>query len=209
MKKIIVLLVLFSTTFLFSQNSGLQLGNVRFGVVGGPVYSRVKNAHNPSSARTSFYGGVLAIISMDKDDQFYIQPQIEYLSAGENGAGDTVYANNYISVPVYAKMYFSEAESEFFAFAGPRFGFLIGQNVKNPSRTFYNTDQGGKASGFDLALSGGVGYSYQRNFEINARVDFGLSNVFPNMIESQTGDPNTYSSKKQHIISLGLSYIFD
>lgn len=208
MKKIILAVLLLLSGFSFAQFS-IQLENTRFGIIAGPNYSRVQNAHNPSTARVAYYGGVLALIPIDNDNQFYIQPQVEYLSAGEKGLGSTVYANNYISVPVYFKGYFSEAESEFFGFFGPRFGFLIGQNVKNNSNTFYNTDQGGKANSFDFALSGGLGFSYKRKIELNARFDYGISNTFPDMIESKSGDPNTYSRKKQHVLSVGLSYIFD
>jgi hypothetical protein len=66
---------------------------------------------------------------------FYLQPEIEYLGAGENGQNSAVYAGNYISVPIYFKAYFSEAESEFFGQLGPRFGFLMNQSIKNPSKT--------------------------------------------------------------------------
>ncbi len=208
MKKTLLVILLMLSGLSFAQFN-IQLENTRFGVIAGPVYSRVQNAHNPSTARVAFYGGALALIPIDNDNQFYIQPQVEYLSAGEKGTGSTVYANNYISVPVYFKGFFSEAESEFFGFFGPRFGFLIGQKVENPSREVYKVDQIGKANSFDFALSGGLGFSYKRKIELNARFDYGISNTFPDMIEVKSGDPNTYSRKKQHILSVGLSYIFD
>ena len=70
---------------LMSAQLSLQLENTRIGVIGGPNYSRVRNAHNPSAARYSFYGGLLALIPLDYENQFYIQPQVEYLSSGEKG----------------------------------------------------------------------------------------------------------------------------
>lgn len=70
---------------LMSAQLFLQLENTRIGVIGGPNYSRVRNAHNPSAPRYSFYGGLLALIPLDYENQFYIQPQVEYLSSGEKG----------------------------------------------------------------------------------------------------------------------------
>jgi hypothetical protein len=113
--------------------------NTRFGVTAGLNYSRVSNAHNPSGPRYTFQGGALALIPVGKANQFYIQPEVLYYGAGETGKDkdvknvdgyDAVYANNYLSVPLYFKGYFSESESEFFGLIGPRFNFLLSQNVK-------------------------------------------------------------------------------
>lgn len=208
MKKIVLAGAMFSSILASAQFS-LQLRETRFGVIAGPNYSRVKNAHNPSKARTSFYAGALALTPLDYDDQFFIQTQVEYLSAGEKGKGNTVYANNYISVPIYFKGYFSEAENEFFGILGPRFGFLLNQKIENPSRPVYNVDQEGKASSFDFAISGGLGFSYKRKLEITGRFDLGFTNTFPDMREEKVGDPNSLKNKPQHILSLGVSYIFE
>ena len=45
-------------------------------------------------------------------------------------------------MPLYFKGYFSEAESEFFGLIGPRFNFLLNQNVKDApvSRPYYDPD---------------------------------------------------------------------
>ena len=174
-KKITTLLLALTFSMSFAQ---IDFSSTRFGLIAGPTYSRIQNAHNPSSARISFYGGALALIPVGSDDMFYLQPQIEYLSAGEKGDNNTVYANNYISVPIYFKAYFSEAESEFFGQLGPRFGFLISQDVKNPSKAIYEVDQYGKASSLDLAISAGLGFSYKRKWEVSARFDFGLTIIY-------------------------------
>ena len=55
----------------------IDLRNTRFGITGGGTYSRVSNAHNPSGPIYSGFGGVLALIPVDNNDQFYIQPGIE------------------------------------------------------------------------------------------------------------------------------------
>lgn len=201
--------ILLGTVLLISTLSSAQLSETRFGVIAGPDYSRIRNAHNPSSARISFFGGAFALTPLDQDNQFYIQTQVEYMQAGEKGKNETTYASNYLNVPIYLKAYFSEAENEFFGFIGPRFGFLLSQKVTNPSRLVYNVDQEGKSAGFDFAISGGVGFSYKRKWEISGRYDWGFSNTLPKLREIGINDPALVKNKPQHVVSLGVSYIFD
>lgn len=214
MKKILLTSALAFSVLSFAQ---IDLRNTRFGLTAGGNYSRVKNAHNPSGARFGFQGGVLALIPMGGADQFYIQPEVVYYGAGETGRAkdakgakgyDAVYANNYISVPVYFKGYFSEAESEFYGLIGPRFNFLIDQKVKDESREIYRTDQLGKASSFNFAIGAGIGYSYKRQLELALRYDFGLSNTYPDLDETKL-DPNSAKKKSEQVLSLTLSYIFE
>lgn len=225
MKKILVT----SALAIFSLSSAqIDFSSTRFGVTAGGNYSRVKNAHNPSGARFAFQGGVLALIPMGKSNQFYLQPEVVYYGAGESGKNkdskgmdgyDAVYANNYISVPVYFKGYFSEAESEFYGLIGPRFNFLMDQKVKNApaGRPYYDPNASdpaypnlnGKASSFNFAIGIGVGYSYKRQLELALKYDFGVSNTYPNLVESFTKDPNTEKKKSEQVLSLSLSYIFN
>lgn len=206
MKKLFLTITLLISAISFAQ---VDFSSTRYGLIIGPDYSRVQNAHNPSSSRINFYGGAFALIPVGSDDMFYLQPQVEYLGGGEKGANNTLYASNYISVPVYFKVYFSEAESEFFGQLGPRFGFLLSQKVKNPSRAIYNVDQYGKGAALDLAISGGLGFSYKRKWEFTARFDFGLSDTLPNLKGKEPQDPATNYTKRQHVLSAGISYIFD
>ena len=206
MKKLAFGLSILAFSLSFAQ---VDFSSTRFGLIAGPTYSRIQNAHNPSSARISFYGGALALIPIGGDDMFYLQPQLEYLSAGEKGGDAAVYANNYISVPIYFKAYFSEAESEFFGQLGPRFGFLISQDVKNPSKAIYTVEQYGKASSIDIALSAGLGFSYKRKWEVSGRFDFGLTNNLPDLVGKEPQDPTSNNTKRQHVLSAGISYIFD
>lgn len=219
MKKILISTALCAATFLSAQ---IDLSSTRYGVTAGGTYSRVSNAHNPSGPLYSFYGGFLAMIPIGQNNQFFIQPEVEYLGAGESGkdktakgsAGyDAVYANNYISVPIYFKGYFSEAESEFFAMAGPKFNFLISQNVKDaPLRYTVEGDPAtgvnGKAATFNFAVGLGIGYSYKRQLEIAARYDLGLSNTYPGLMNEKGSDSNIQKKKSEQVFSVGLSYVF-
>lgn len=217
--KLLISSALCAVTFLSAQ---IDLRSTRFGITGGGTYSRVSNAHNPSGPIFSGFGGVLALIPVDSNDQFYFQPGIEYLGAGESGKDknaknaegyNAVYANNYISVPIYFKGYFSEAESEFFAMAGPKFNFLVSQNVKDaPLRYTVDGDPAtginGKAASFNFAVGLGVGFSYKRMLEITGRYDLGLSNTYKGLMGELAKDPNTDKKKSEQVVSLGLSYIF-
>lgn len=219
MKKILISTALCAATFLSAQ---IDLSSTRYGVTAGGTYSRVSNAHNPSGPLYSFYGGFLAMIPIGQNNQFFIQPEVEYLGAGESGKDkdakgslgyDAVYGNNYISVPLYFKGYFSEAESEFFAMAGPKFNFLISQNVTGDAPLRYTVDGdangvNGKAATFNFALGIGVGYSYKRQLEVTARYDFGLSNTYPGLMNEKGSDSNIQKKKSEQVFSVGLSYIF-
>lgn len=227
MKKFLLASGLLLSTLSFAQ---IDLRSTRFGVTIGGNYSRVKNAHNPSGPRMTMQAGVLALVPVGNKNQFFIQPSVLYYGAGESGKDkdakgmdgyNAVYANSYISVPVYFKGYFSEAESEFFGMLGPRFNFLINQKVKNApiSRPWYGTDEvtvdpttgktlSGKAKGFNFGVGAGIGYSYKRQLELSLNYDLGLSNTYPNLEEAFTKDPNATKKKSEQVLSVTLSYIF-
>ncbi|KMQ65537.1 hypothetical protein ACM46_06540 [Chryseobacterium angstadtii] len=221
MKKLLLTSALALSTLSFAQ---IDFANTRFGLTAGGNYSRVRNAHNPSGPRYAFQGGALALIPIGKANQFYLQPEVVYYGAGETGKDkdakgkdgyNAVYANNYLSVPVYFKGYFSEAESEFFGMIGPRFNFLMSQNVKNApaDRSYYDPDVtdplypsvSGKAASFNFALGLGVGYSYKRQLELALKYDLGLSDTYPDLAKEKGG---TDKGKSEQVLSLSLSYIF-
>lgn len=220
MKKLILSSTLLASVLMSAQ---IDFSSTRYGLTAGGTYSRVSNAHNPSGARFSGYGGFLALIPVDNNNQFYIQPEVEYLGAGESGKDkdakgatgyDAVYANNYISVPIYFKAFFSEAESEFFAMAGPKFNFLINQKVTGaPLRYTVEGDPAtvinGKAASFNFGLGFGVGFSYQRQLELALRYDLGLTNTYKGLMTDLGVDPNSAKKKSEQVLSVGLSYIFE
>ena len=66
LQKLFIISAGFIFTPIFSQ---VDFSSTRFGLIAGPTYSRIQNAHNPSSSRISFYGGALAIIPIGGDDE--------------------------------------------------------------------------------------------------------------------------------------------
>ncbi|MDO5615723.1 MAG: porin family protein [Cruoricaptor ignavus] len=206
----------------FNLDAQIDLRNTRFGLIGGYNFSRVQNAHNPSGARHTLQGGITALIPIDNYDQFYIQPEVVYYGSGETGKDknyknrtgyNALYANDYISVPIYFKGYFSEAESEFFGLIGPRFNFLINQKIENPAKQAYTKEgdqyANGKAASFNFAIGAGVGFSYKRKLEISARYDLGISNTYPGLMTENGSDPNIQKKKSQQVASVVLNYVFD
>lgn len=227
MKKIVLAASLFCSLVLSAQ---LDFRSTRFGIIAGYNNSRVHNAHNPSGSRHSFQAGVTAMIPIEGAyDQFYIQPELVYFGSGETGRDSEAvgmpgynakYYNNYISLPIYFKAYFSEAENEFFGLFGPRFSYLISQVSEGyaPNRPYYSIEGvdipnrgrvNGKANSFDFSLSGGIGYSYKRKLELLGKYDISLSNAYPGLMNEPGSDPAIARKKTQHVVSLSLNYIFD
>lgn len=199
---------LWSFILISSLSFAQKTSNFRFGITASGNYSGVRGVHNPSQQKIGFNIGVVGIIPLDNSDQFYFQPQIEYVNAGEKGDNSTKYTNNYINIPLLVKAYFSEAESEFFGILGPRIGFLVNQKIVDPSEPRYYIDQLGKANSLDLALVGGLGYSYKRKHEVSLKIDVGLSDVYKGLDDSGV-DPQAAAKNTQNIITLGYTYFFD
>lgn len=221
MKKFLLASGLMFSALSFAQ---IDFSSTRFGASLGANLSGVRNAHNPSGRRFTMQFGGLALIPIGTENQFFLQPEIQYFGAGETGKDrnakgkdgyDAVYANDYLSVPISLKGYFSEAESEFFGLIGPRFNFLLSQRVKNVpvSRPYYDPDVvvsslpnvNGKANKFNFGFGFGFGYSYKRQLELTARYDFGLSNTYPGLDHEPDGNTK---SKSEQVISLSVNYIF-
>ncbi|OBS11112.1 hypothetical protein ATE49_16650 [Elizabethkingia miricola] len=217
MKKTILVFALAISAFSYAQTDS---DGIRFGITAGVNRSGVSNAHRPSGPRYNFQAGGLALIPISKTHQLFLQPEVLYHGAGETGKDpdfkgqdgyNALYANNYISVPVYFKAYFSKKASSFFAMAGPRFNFLIDQNVKNipTGRPWYDPDYSdpnglnGKAASLNFAIGLGVGYSINRDFEIVIKHDVGLSNTYKGLMNELSN-----RNKSEQVFSVGATYIF-
>lgn len=219
---------LFGIVFLLSAYSFAQLdsSSTRFGVTAGGNLSQVIYAHNPSGTRVSFQFGGLVLIPIGYDEQFYIQGEAVYYGAGEiarnkknkdSPFSDGKYHNNYLSIPIYFKTYFSRDASTFFGMIGPRLNFLLNQKVTDASEPYYTIEGvdiprvgnvNGKASGFNFAIAFGVGFSFKRQVELNLKYDFGVSETYKGLDNEPGNDPDIAKTKSEQVISLGISYIF-
>ena len=137
--------------------------------------STVNNAASATSKgttnETGFYLG-LALSDFNVFDDFELQPEIRFV-----GVKDF----NQIQVPVLLSYPIKET---FHIFAGPSFAFLLdpAQNVNS----------------FNFAIDFGVAYDISKKISIDARYDWGQSNLLEN------GDSNNYIKINQ--FQIGLAY---
>lgn len=179
---------------------------VLWGVRAGINGTNITDVHTNSKSRVGFHIGGQAMIPVIQSapDQFYFQPELIFAQQGEynefedengNSLRD-LYDFNYILLPINFKAYFSEGENEFFALAGPQFGFLLDDKIDaetaNPEVYEYKN--------FDVAIGLGLGFSYQRNWEIEGRYVFGLTD----MVTGQGTGAVNHTSR----LSVSLSYVF-
>ncbi len=192
MKKQFLLACLF-----FFALSILAEAQVRFGAKLGGNYTNLRLIHRESDPRIAGQIGALALIPIDNNDMFFVQPELVYSMQGEYWRTGDVKTNvflNYINLPVMAKLYISNLEDEFFIEAGPQFGFKIGDNVERLEAK----DQ--KFKSFDLSVGLGFGYSINRDFELNLRYNYGLLDS----VEDDAEDNGNNTSQ----LSFALAYIF-
>lgn len=184
--------------FIFSSIS--TQAQVRYGAKAGLNISNISIVNGTSKSRNGLNVGVLALVPIDNNDQFFVQPEILYSNEGEylvtkDGKGEFANFLDFIKVPILFKAYMSEAESDFFAEIGPYFAFKIGDKIE----ALDNPDEGQKFKSFDFGASIGLGYSFSRQFEVGARFSYG----FVDMVE------NDWENKVNHsgVASLGITYI--
>jgi len=171
MKKITGILVglFFCSQLSYGQESS-------FGVKGG--LNSFKWSESQTTSRTSFHlGGYYTYMI---SDQFAIQPELLYSQQGAKyeinlgpfgGVQKFTYAMNYISIPVMAKYYITEALD---IHAGPVIGILLGSSVSGTA--------GGAVSTNALDVMLGIGAAYQFSMGVNfgSRYNFGLLETFEN-----------------------------
>lgn len=192
MKKQIVLACLF-----FFALCTLAEAQVRYGAKIGGNYTNLRLVHRESEPRIGGQIGGLALIPIDNNDMFFVQPEVVYSMQGEywkTGSTKTNVFLNYINVPVMAKLYISNQEDEFFVEAGPQFGFKIGDDVERLEAA----EQ--KFKSFDFSVGLGFGYSLNRDVEFNLRYNYGLVDS----VEKDAEDNVNNTSQ----LSFAVAYIF-
>lgn len=237
MKKLLLPVV--ATFFAVPVLGQFDLRETRIGVTAGGHFSRISNAHKPSGPRYTFEAGVTALIPLGYNDVLYLQPELTYYGAGETGRDkdrrtttkdlqtwgyNAKYINDYVSLPIYLKGYFSSNETEFFGMLGPRFNYLIREQVTNapttPDKRFYvpgnpvedpkngNFLISGEARKYDIAIAMGLGFSYKRKLEVSLRWDVGMFDKYPNLKYTDDG-ADSFKKKSEQVISLNLNYIIN
>lgn len=188
----------------------------RIGIKGGVDRSNIRFYHPFSSSRFGFIGGVFAYIPIDDAESFYFQPEVVYMQHGEKNVGNysaSLYVSekyyiDYISVPLMLKKYVSDNYDTFFVEVGPQFAFKIRQrSTSNLSqvRAYADYGDGAETVAFlDFSIGLGIGFTYERQWELGLRYNFGLSDVYPDAIGE-----NNAKTNNSHTFALTLNYIFD
>jgi hypothetical protein len=188
MKKLLLLVVMvYSTTMMYAQDSGTTSYGFRFGVNYSSLSGdRVFNKYN---SRIGLHANFLAEIPLST--AFSLQPEIGLSALGVNeneielDSGDTVQLKtNWLQVAVLARLKISPRA---FVLIGPQAGVNVTESGPND---YYNYD-------FDGVV--GLGYMFNENLGIDLRYGYGLSNVFDKELA-------TVSDARNRWLQLGVAY---
>ncbi|MDR3220356.1 MAG: PorT family protein [Dysgonamonadaceae bacterium] len=190
MKKLLLFSLLALTQATFSviaqqdtneQNTS-DYEKARFAVKIGGSISKIVKAHGRPKDDARFPGlnvGIAYQIPLQKKEisKLFFTPEVLYTSKGEIdkvGNVEINFYNDYISVPLMLKGYFFKNRL-FFLELGPEVGFLVSQ--KNKDKDAYLGD----INKFDVGinLGGGINFGSNNQFELGARLNYGLVEVYP------------------------------
>lgn len=156
--------------------------SVDLGIKLGANFSNITDASNFES-KTGFVAG--AFLGIKLNDNFAIQPELLYSQQGAKlDAGD--FNLNYVNVPVIIKYYLIQG---FNIQVGPQFGFVVDDNIGDA------IGEGIETNSFDTAGVVGVGYDFPMGLRLDARYNFGLTEV------ADGGGKNS-------VVSLALGFSF-
>ena len=200
MKKIVFAAII---CLLFSE---LGQAQIRIGVRASGSMTNLTDVHANSRSRGGFQVGAMGLIPITHNDILFFQPEINYSAQGEfdeHNRSDgrekqKIFLSN-INVPLNMKLYFTDSSSEFFAIAGPYFGFNIGHKTDEMG---YSTEaDDNEYSVFDFGATLGVGFSLNRQLEASLRYSYG----FVDQVKNDALDNSNHTS----ILNLGVSYFFN
>ncbi|NCT18416.1 MAG: outer membrane channel superfamily protein [Flavobacteriaceae bacterium CG_4_8_14_3_um_filter_34_10] len=178
MKRII--LVIFATCFAITTNAQ----GIDFGVKAGANFSTITDASGFDN-KTGFHAGIF--LGLKFTDKLALQPELLYSQQGaEFNAGK--FDLDYVNIPVVLKLYLIQGLN---LQVGPQFGFVVNDDI-----TVQGIEGQVKTNDFDFSGVVGAGYDLPLGLRIDARYNFGLSDV----IESE--------SWKNGVFSLALGYSF-
>lgn len=158
---------------------------VDFGGKLGAGMSNMKNIFPDSKARIGIQAGLVARFQLEYSSfrtfKNYIQAELVYSAQGEKNGKYEQYVD-YLTLPVMYKYYLTDNDADFFVEAGPQFSYAINTNLEpykshDPSKPHFGSDNN-ILNKFDVAFNGGIGYSFQRKFELNLRYSLGLMDTF-------------------------------
>ena len=205
MKKLSILLLVGCSSAIYAQD-------VKYGATATAHGTLINEVHSYSKPRLGGSIGAFATIPLNanealKPQNMFIQPQVEFSTQGEraneSSLGKQEFYNNYITAVAYFKYFFTKGEtrSNFFAFAGPKFEYLVSDSRSTTpayEAAFGDGPFEKEINKFGFGLSGGAGYALSSEFEVFLRYDQGLSKIYPDK------KGNTFNN----VFGVGLNYTF-
>ncbi|HET8837593.1 MAG TPA: porin family protein [Flavobacteriaceae bacterium] len=171
---------LFALAFFIGICANAQ--SIDLGLKLGANFSNITDASNFES-KTGFVAG--AFLGIKLNDNFAIQPELLYSQQGAKlDVGD--FNLNYVNVPIIIKYYLIQG---FNIQVGPQFGFVVDDNIADA------IGDGIEANSFDTAGVVGLGYDFPMGLRLDARYNFGLTDV------ADGGGKNS-------VVSLALGFSF-
>lgn len=171
--------------------SSVSAQHVNMGIKGGlNLYSIDGDNSSNNELKPGLHLGFLWHIH--KSDNFAVQPELVYSVQGANLPGSVKLNLGYVNVPILFQYMFNNG---FRLEAGPQIGVLLhaeselsgnSDNVKDDFKSI------------DIALAGGIGYVSPSGFGLDARYNYGLSNI-----NDLTSDKFTNSG-----FQFGIFYLF-
>ena len=172
-----LLFVLIATIGFSAKAQGIDLG-----IKAGANFANITDASNFES-KTGFVAG--AFLGIKFNDKFAIQPEILYSQQGAKLEADE-FNLNYVNVPVIIKYYLVQGLN---IQVGPQFGFMVDDNIVDA------IGDGIETNDFDTAGVVGLGYDFPFGVRLDARYNFGLTEIAEN-------------AGKNSVISLALGFSF-
>lgn len=163
MKKICLILAVFSTLFAHSQK-------FQFGAKAGANFSNFLGGNFDNvdkKTNVGFHGGLFLRFKLSK---FAIQPEAMISTQGariDSVSGNYNWKITYINVPVMLQ--FFTAAGIYFE-AGPQVGFRISDDIENETLKNFAND-------LDLSIAAGLGIRGKKGLGIGARYFVGLSKI--------------------------------
>lgn len=188
---LIALLVVFAapaaaqTDPVFGAKVGINFANLSFD----------PDDEESSDSRTGLVAGVFVIVPINA--RFAFQPELLYSQQGaQQDEADAKIGLDYINIPLLGKIHLTSGDNPVSIVVGPQIGFRSQAKAKMGSE---EVDIKDSIEGVDWGLVTGLSAT-MRNFVIDARYTWGLSNI--NALEDDT------QKVKNRVFSISAGIIF-
>lgn len=189
-------------------STGLK-AQATFGIRGGVNFASILNENiGGVKGRTSF--NVALVTEIETSPSTAFQAEIMYSGQGFKYEGGIIeggiipkdtYRLDYLNIPLVFKYYIQEG----FSFeVGPQVGFLLSAKT---SETDINVSRAFTDASFDILF--GFGYKFDNGFNVNARYNLGMTDIWKGPSYSPPGYYYYNYGKVNGVLQLTLGYYFN